>query len=255
MVLELSSGKRLPTKIGSSDLERIVSSIVRFINNAIEPSGGTIRICVAAQDDDKADEIRISTSAALRASIAGTIAADPNSVLEPTSANSADGDELDPWIAYVLLSRREGTITVNATGATTLGFNIVVPLKRDKEELHKLFGGDGKTVLLVDDDRDSLRVCAAALGRVGYQTIAMVDSEEALVILKRESAKVDMIIADLTMPLMRGDELLAKALEIRPSVKVLLFSGFDDQSHETPFLHKPCTMFQLLKKVREVLES
>jgi DNA-binding NtrC family response regulator len=113
-----------------------------------------------------------------------------------------------------------------------------------------------ETILLVDDEllprtfaRDALQAC-------GYTVLDTDEPQEALQIMRDQP--VHLLVVDVVMPLMRGTELADRAQAIRPSLKVLLVSGYptsDIGPSGRPFLAKPFRIETLTNVVRDVLAS
>jgi two-component system, cell cycle sensor histidine kinase and response regulator CckA len=115
-------------------------------------------------------------------------------------------------------------------------------------------------VLLVDDEA-SIRVLAGhILRRNGFTVLEASNGMEALRILK-STPSVQLLISDVEMPEMRGTELAEEATEIRPDLKILLLSGYTDDSRvhrgvlrdEFGFLAKPFSPAELMRRVRQIL--
>ncbi len=87
------------------------------------------------------------------------------------------------------------------------------------------------------------------------------NGEEALVQLHSEW-KIDLLLADVVMPQMGGVALARRLGKLRPDIKILLTSGYTDESlalsdseeEKLPFLQKPFLPAELLRKVRDVLD-
>ncbi len=81
-------------------------------------------------------------------------------------------------------------------------------------------------ILMVEDDPELRDVVAAELRELGYQILIAEDGQSALDILER-GAEVDLLFSDVVMPKgIRGDELARRARRLRPSLRVLLTSGY-----------------------------
>jgi two-component system cell cycle sensor histidine kinase/response regulator CckA len=85
---------------------------------------------------------------------------------------------------------------------------------------------------------------------------------EALELLDSPGREVDLLLSDIVMPGMRGDDLAERAVAMRPGLPVLFMSGYSDQappedlgptSGGTAFIHKPFDAGTLLERVRELL--
>jgi|SRR5580658_4101608 two-component system response regulator CpxR len=113
-----------------------------------------------------------------------------------------------------------------------------------------------KTILCVDDNEQALSVRKFMLETRGYRVLGSLLPEEALDIFRRGG--IDLVMADLTMPRMDGDELARRMKELAPEVPILLMSGcvkaFDRATHGDCFLPKgACSPLEVLDKVRMML--
>ncbi len=115
-----------------------------------------------------------------------------------------------------------------------------------------------KVTILVVDDEEMLRAfIARALLRNGYEVLTASDGPEALGICERRHAEIDLLLTDVTMPRMTGDELAAKASENWPEIRTLIISGYavERRNRRNNFLMKPFTVDELAGKVRQVLAA
>ena len=116
-------------------------------------------------------------------------------------------------------------------------------------------------VLIIDDDATCLNVTSRILNKAGYKTTCASGGLEAMAMLSEKPAGFDLIILDLTMPHLNGEQTFARLRQINPSVSVLISSGYDEQesiqrfseSDIAGFIHKPFRSVELLKMVRKAL--
>ncbi len=92
------------------------------------------------------------------------------------------------------------------------------------------------SVLIVDDDRSIVRLCQRLLERAQYEVFASTDPLEALKIL--ESRKVDLLLADIRMPVMDGFELIERSRDIQSDLAVLVMTGFGTVDTAVQALYK-----------------
>ena len=113
-------------------------------------------------------------------------------------------------------------------------------------------------VLVVDDERSRTGDGKKALERYGY-TVLLADSGLAAIdVFKRHPARIALVILDLSMPDMTGEEALPELRKIRPGVKVLLSSGYSETEsmtlfrgqHVSGFIQKPYTATGIAEKVK-----
>jgi signal transduction histidine kinase len=121
-----------------------------------------------------------------------------------------------------------------------------------------------EVVLVVEDDQEVGALASESLRELGYQTLVAHDAAQALAILAESDRHIDILFSDVVMPGgMNGAQLAVEARRLRPSLKVLLTSGYtaDALSHEhgvlddsgTALLRKPYRAEDLAAQLRVVL--
>ena len=112
------------------------------------------------------------------------------------------------------------------------------------------------SVLIVDDEESVRKFVERVLTEGGYATTTAADGPEALE-LAAKLDPLDIVVTDLMMPQMTGDELARRLRVTQPSVKVLYLTGFSDRLfkekvtlwQDEAFLDKPCSVKGLLQAV------
>ena len=115
-------------------------------------------------------------------------------------------------------------------------------------------------VLIVDDEEPIVRFAARVLGKAGYETTLALGAPEALELLASESS-FDLLLTDLMMPGMRGDELARLLFQRMPDIKILYMTGFADRLFaerdslwaNEAFIEKPVTVAGLEEAVSLLL--
>jgi len=118
-------------------------------------------------------------------------------------------------------------------------------------------------ILLVDDEKSIADVTTGMLERLGYKVTVRISSYDALEAFRNLADRIDLLIADLTMPQMTGLQLYREIKKIRPSIKVVICTGFSEQLDSRTsksigiegFLHKPVVMSDLARCIRSVLDG
>jgi CheY-like chemotaxis protein len=82
---------------------------------------------------------------------------------------------------------------------------------------------------LIDDEHSVMEVSQLLLENLGYQVTGRTDPLGALELFKSEPDRYDLVLTDLTMPNLTGDQLARMIKSIRPSVPVILCTGFDEK--------------------------
>jgi two-component system, OmpR family, response regulator CpxR len=113
-----------------------------------------------------------------------------------------------------------------------------------------------KTILCVDDNEQGLAVRKFLLETRGYRVISAVSAHDAIELLR--NGGIDLVLGDLIMPQMDGNEMVQRMKEIAPEVPMVLLSGtvkaFDRASHADAFLPKgACSPVELLERIRVMI--
>ena len=116
--------------------------------------------------------------------------------------------------------------------------------------------GRPTTILVVDDYPVLCDVVARQLGDAGYRTLKAHDGVEAQRVIAAHASDIDLVVTDIEMPRMRGDELAVWLRREHPATPVLLMSGVRPRSPGTqglPLLEKPFRMEGLVSAVQEII--
>ena len=116
------------------------------------------------------------------------------------------------------------------------------------------------TILLVEDDKGVRDFARSMLLQRGYTVLCAGDGDSALKIARRHHDHIDLLIADLVMPGMKGPQLAKRLRALQPDLQVLFMSGLMQEDivpgtipSEAGFLEKPFTPQALVAKVQEIL--
>jgi CheY-like chemotaxis protein len=113
-----------------------------------------------------------------------------------------------------------------------------------------------KTILCVDDNEQALAVRKFLLETRGYRVVTAGSAHEALEVFR--TGGVDLVLGDLIMPQMDGNEMVQRMKEIAPEIPMMLLSGtvkaFDRASHADAFLPKGAsTPVEMLERIRMMI--
>jgi CheY-like chemotaxis protein len=164
-------------------------------------------------------------------------------------------------LAYGILGNHGGGVAIS--GHPGAGASARIYLPAEKQFIRESVGLGGnlrgtETILMVDDENLLLTMGETILGEYGYKILTANNGQDALGILSRADAKVDLVVTDLVMPGMGGRELVERIRQLAPPVKILCTSGYvmpDGKQSATAYLQKPFTSDELVAKVKNVLAS
>ncbi|MGB2867713.1 MAG: response regulator [Bacteroidota bacterium] len=131
----------------------------------------------------------------------------------------------------------------------------------DQTSPNQAVTGGGETILLVEDEEVLLDLLQVLLESEGYHTMTAANGEDAVEIYRKEKEKIAIVLSDMGLPKLGGWEVLRVLRDINPAVKVILASGYLDQSLKAEmikagakdFVQKPYIPDQILKRIREVI--
>ncbi|MCI5138642.1 MAG: response regulator, partial [Candidatus Electrothrix sp. AR1] len=161
-----------------------------------------------------------------------------------------------------------GDITAYSEPGKGAAFHVYLPVIQAGEENVQQEDGPllpkgTERILVIDDDQELVRLNQKILETLGYQAIAYTDSYEALAAFQQQPDAVDLVLTDMTMPKMTGDELTRRILALRPDLPVIICTGFSELIDEEKagklgaraLMMKPLTKKELACGVRQVLDQ
>jgi two-component system cell cycle sensor histidine kinase/response regulator CckA len=192
-------------------------------------------------------------------------------IFEPffTTKAQGEGTGLGLAMVYGIVKQSGGYIWVYSEPGKGTTLKIYFP--RDERALvsaetgapvHRAAVGSG-TILLVEDELSVRRAACRILQRAGYTVLEAKSGVEALQIADTRRESIVLVISDLIMPDMGGQELVSKLRERGRNIPVLLMSGYTEDAAlrqsvlepGTPFVNKPFTPKSLVDKVQEILSQ
>ena len=119
-----------------------------------------------------------------------------------------------------------------------------------------------ETILAVDDDPTMLELVGEVLTPLGYNVLFAATGEEALQVAQTGMEKIDLLLTDVVLPGIKGQELAEKILTSDPHVCVLFMSGYlcpsmaydESEKKVEAFVQKPFTPNTLVRKMRKLLD-
>lgn len=268
-------GKDLWTvEIDGSQMGRVFMNL--FVNAwQAMPGGGEIFLETENLflDDATAHSISVSGGKCVKITVTdiGT-GMDPKTlerIFDPffTTKGMGRGTGLGLATVYGIIKGHGGAINVISRLGHGTTFHIYLPateksvITEKASEFEVLRGTE--TILLVDDEAMVLEVTDRMLQSLGYRVHCARNGREAVALLREKKGAIDLVILDIIMPGMSGNETFDNLRKINPEQRVLLSSGYsvNDQAAEllekgcNGFLQKPYLMKELAREVRVALDA
>jgi PAS domain S-box-containing protein len=180
------------------------------------------------------------------------------------------GTGLGMAMVYGLVKQLEGYVDVLSEPDGGTEVRLYFPLVEGEElveaELESVdlaIVSGTETILVAEDEPAIRRALKRALEHQGYTVLLAADGEEALNLFREQESDVDLVISDLVMPKLGGQQLYEALEREGKRVRVLFMSGYSAREvrdsgvlrWNAPFLHKPWTLGELFTAVREVLDG
>ena len=174
-----------------------------------------------------------------------------------TGAMTCDRECLDSMLTDLALE--EGAYVYMEVADTGSGMSDDVISATSGTEASLITGGG--TVLILDDEESVLTIGRRMLERMGFQVMQAQDGNEAMAIFASLESEIRLALLDLTTPHMDGEETFRRMRQLNSSVRVVLSSGYNEQSVTSRFagkglagfIQKPYLFEQLQDAMAEAL--
>ncbi len=277
--IEIQCNVRGTADLVSGDATQILQVLMNLGTNAVQAIGdgaGTVRLTlsqvrVSPYDLVHLPDLKVGDYLQLKVEDTGT-GIEPailGRIFEPffTTKPEGKGTGMGLWVAYSIARTHGGTITVDTQPGAGSTFILYLPRSEDAEEQQDLAFSEvpkgNERILFLDDEELIVEVGQKMLERIGYSVTALDNSNEALGVFLANPNAFDLLITDQTMPGLNGIHFARKCLAVRPSLPVLLCSGYQDfigpeEARSVGISHiltKPFSVHQLATAVRTALSN
>jgi CheY-like chemotaxis protein len=192
-------------------------------------------------------------------------------IFEPyfTTKPQGKGTGLGLAVVYGIVREHGGDINVYSEVDRGTTFNVYLPSADEEsgelsaEKVHMARSTGHEHILLVDDEDVIVQLESQMLKRLGYRVTTCSNGVEALAVFSENPEAFDLVITDLNMPRMTGDQLVRELIRIRPDIPMIICTGFSEKigGDEAKaigvkeFLMKPVAISEMSRTVRAVLDG
>ena len=240
-----------------------------------------IRVELSAPRYEESDELKYPEAALgryLRVEVSdngeGMNPAVQERIFEPfyTTKEVGQGTGLGLSAAYAIVNEHGGWIDCESAPGEGSRFSVYLPVIEqgdteeeslfsgpDDEPRELSFAGRGETILVIEDEELIQRTLTTILQAYGYSVLLSGNGEDGLALFEVRQQEIDLVLLDLSMPRMSGQEVMDRLLELDPRVRVIISTGYDAELVEMEGvqarLEKPFQLGRLVQTVRRVLDG
>jgi CheY-like chemotaxis protein len=184
-----------------------------------------------------------------------------------TTKEIGEGTGMGLAVVHGIIRTHQGAVLVDSEPGHGTTFKVYFPIiagdaARPAPDTEPLPIGTER-ILFVDDEKLQIDLGKEMLERLGYRVSVFTDSRAALNRFRDNPVDFDLVITDMTMPHMTGDQLAAELIAIRPDIPIILCTGYSERITEENalaagikgFTMKPVIMEELARLIRNVLET
>ncbi|MEH0019201.1 MAG: PAS domain S-box protein [Desulfobacter sp.] len=264
-------------KADPTQIHQIIINLTTNAYHAMEKTGGTLTVTLEKKEGppDLPGHPEIIPGAYACLTVTDTGPGIPeeiqHNIFDPffTTKEKGKGTGMGLSVVHGIVMGLGGALRMQNLPGCGAAFYLYFPLvngnhpppEEHKEDRHLVPGSE--RVLLVDDEPEIISMEIQMLRRLGYRVTASTRSLEALSMFTEDPGKFDLVISDVAMPGMAGDQLARAMMKIRPDIPILLCTGFSETMNAEKaaamgvrgFILKPMMSRELSAKIRKVLRD
>jgi PAS domain S-box-containing protein len=256
-------------------IHQVMMNLCTNAGHAMQKKGDVLSVSLSEIELDSNFIVKhfdITPGSYLKLSVSDTGHGMPPSYLEQifdpffTTKDKGQGTGMGLSMVHGIVKSHNGTIHVYSEPGEGSTFNVYLPIIEKQLEQHikdeTPIPTGTERILFVDDEESLADMGKQLLTSLGYNVTTRINSIEALELFKTQPDSFDLVITDLTMPNMTGDELAKKMMVIRPDIAVMLCTGFCTRITEEKsksmgikaFILKPLIRKDIAEVIRQVLD-
>ncbi|MBI5014508.1 MAG: response regulator [Deltaproteobacteria bacterium] len=283
--LTLHLAPNLPTvSMDATQGRQIVMNLITNASDALGGASGAIRVTTGVTEVDRRylsgvyvdDDLPEGTYVYLEVGDTGC-GMDRETqarVFDPFFSTKATGRGLGLAAVLGIVRGHRGAVKVYSEVGQGTTFKVFFPLAEahrsdpaapaaaGEGDAEALWRGSG-TVLVVDDDATARSVAAAMLEERGFSVLTAADGQEGVDVFRTHGGEIEAVVLDMTMPRMNGEEVFREMRRLRPDVRVVLTSGYNEQDAINRFtehglagfIQKPYRSDALLRALHAALRT
>jgi PAS domain S-box-containing protein len=259
-----------------TQIHQVMMNLTTNAGYAMSEKGGQLTVALTQMELDRSfadqyTDIEPGPYLKLTVSDTGTGIAPEclNRVFDPffTTKPKGEGTGMGLAVVHGIVSSLKGAVRVASTPGVSTRFEVFFPVIEDPQMLApapvEALPVGKERILFVDDEVFQTDMLKQMLGLLGYQVTVCNQSPAALDLFEQDPSAFDLVITDMIMPELTGDQLAVKMLELRPALPIILATGYSARITEAKakalgiraYALKPLVMEKLAKMIRAVIDD
>jgi len=259
-----------------TQIHQILMNLCTNASHAMQESGGSLNVSLTDVELDArftSQHPGALPGPYLKLTVSDTGHGIPPEVLDRifdpffTTKGIGEGTGMGLAVVHGIITNYRGIIQIESQAGKGTIFDIFIPEVETESDIqsaeHCSVPRGSERILFVDDEEIMVDVGRQMLERLGYRVTVKSSSVEALSLFKARQDAFDLVVTDMTMPILTGDRLATKLMAIRPDIPVILCTGYSTQVSEEKanslgikaFVMKPLVRVNLAKTIRRVLDE
>lgn len=277
-VLKCRLCANLPAVEGDpTQIRQVIMNLITNASEALEGKSGVITITTELLHCDDDYLSRLYLTEALQTGLyvcievsdtgCGMDLATLDRIYEPFFTTKFTGRGLGMAAVLGIVRGHKGAIKVYSEKGRGTTFKVLLPAaacalpqSEARQAADRAWRGTG-TILVIDDEPGVRAICKETFQHYGLTVLTAADGVEGLEMYKQRYSEVAAVLLDMTMPRMNGDEVYREMRGIRPDVRVVLTSGYNEQEATSRFagkglagfIQKPFRTDELVARFRDIL--
>ncbi|MGB5750729.1 MAG: PAS domain S-box protein [Desulfobacterales bacterium] len=259
-----------------TQIHQVLMNLCTNAGHAMGEKGGVLEVKIAdvqLEADFMAQHKELKPGPYLELSVSDTGYGIPAHLLDRifdpffTTKEKSEGTGMGLSVVHGIVGSYGGKIIVTSEPGKGTTFKIYLPtVERDEAPqpiAEESIAGGTERILFVDDEPALVKIGKQMLESLGYKVTGRTSSVEALELFKAKADSFDLVITDMTMPNMTGDELARELIHIKPEIPVILCTGYSARINQQQaaamgiraFVSKPVPRMDIAKTIRNIIDD
>jgi signal transduction histidine kinase/ActR/RegA family two-component response regulator len=263
-------------EVDVGQLQQIVMNLILNAAEAIDDGGGVVTVSTRIEEVEERDLADLKAAEGMRPGRYGVFEVTDTGcgmdeetrsrIFDPFYSTKFTGRGLGLAAVLGIVRGHKGGLRVRSSPGEGSTFTVFIPQAKThvtKPVLESAAAPSVRgTILIIDDEEIVRRTARSSLERQGFSVLTAMNGVEGLRTFEQRRTNIDLVLLDMTMPVMGGQETLRRLRQVRGDIAVLASSGYDEQEALRVFgdgldgfIQKPYTARALSAKIGAILSG